>query len=247
MYNALKKIATKLIPRRFLFEHEEKLRGLYALFNSGNRFECNVCGKKLDHFVVNHRDDLLCPNCGSLQRNRRLWQLLQVEFLNPGMTVLDFSPSRCLYRRMKKIETIRYESTDLSGDFMADHQFDITQLAAADNTYDLIVCYHILEHIPNDRVAMQELLRVMKPGATALVQTPFKDGDIYENDGIVTDADRLKHFGQEDHVRVYSVNGLQQRLSAAGFIVDVRKYTTDENRYGLSTDETILILTKPKM
>jgi SAM-dependent methyltransferase len=130
---------------------------------------------------------------------------------------------------------------------MADHQFDITQLAAADHAYDLIVCYHILEHIPNDRVAMQELLRVMKPGATALVQTPFKDGDIYENDNIVTDADRLKHFGQEDHVRVYSVNGLQQRLSAAGFIVDVRKYTTDENRYGLSTDETILILTKPKM
>jgi len=245
MYNALKKIITRIIPRHKLFEHEEKLRGMYSVFNRGNNFECNVCGKKLDHFIATHRNDLLCPNCGSLQRNRRLWQLLQVEFLNPGMTVLDFSPSRCLYRRMKKIEGIYYESTDLSGDFIADHQFDITKLDAADNRYDLIICYHILEHIPDDRLAMNELFRVMKPGAKALVQTPFKEGEIYENDAIVTETERLKHFGQEDHVRIYSVAGLQERLVNIGFIVEIRKYTTDENRYGLSTDETIFVLTKP--
>jgi SAM-dependent methyltransferase len=245
MYNALKKIATGLIPRKWLFEHEEKLRGIYSVFNSGNNFECNVCGKKLDHFVPTHHSDQLCPNCGSLQRNRRLWQLLQVEFINPGMVILDFSPSRCLYRRMKKIGVINYQSTDLSGDFIAENHFDITNLPIADNTYDLIICYHILEHIPNDKLAMKELFRVMKPGAKALVQTPFKDGDIYENDAIATEADRLEHFGQEDHVRVYSVDGLQQRLTDVGFLVEARKYTTDENRYGLSTNETILILTKP--
>lgn len=245
MYAILKKIITQIIPRRLLFEQEEKLRGLYSAFYSGDRFQCNVCGKKLKAFISTPNNDLLCPNCGSLQRNRRLWQLLQVEFINPGMHVLDFSPSRCLYRKMKKMVGLVYQSTDLSGDFIADHQFDITKLDAPDSHYDLVICYHILEHIPNDRLAMQELFRVMKPGATALVQTPFKEDNTYEDASIVSEKERLLHFGQEDHVRIYSVAGLQERLEKAGFSVDARHYTDDSNHYGLSTDETIFVLTKP--
>ena len=243
MYQILKNIATGLIPRQFLFANEEKLRRLYSFFYSGNQCECNICGKNLKRFVATSNGDLLCPNCGSLQRNRRLWQLLQTEFVKPEMAILDFSPSRCLYRKMKNISGIDYQSTDLSGDFIADHRYDITNIEVADNTFDLIICYHILEHIPNDALAMKELLRVLKPGAKVLIQTPFKEGGIYENESVVNEKERLKHFGQEDHVRIYSVEGLKQRLETSGFSLDVRKHHRDDH-YGLG-NETILVTTKP--
>lgn len=245
MYQVLKNIALKLIPRKLLFEHEEDLRRVYSLLYRGNVCQCNICGKHLSRFIVTENNDLLCPNCGSLQRNRRLWELLETEFVKPGINILDFSPSRCLYRKMKKISGIKYESTDLSGDFIADYQYDITKLPVAAAQYELILCYHILEHIPNDIAAMQELLRVMKPGAKALIQTPFKVGKIYEDNHIVSEKERLAHFGQEDHVRIYSVAGLKERLKTAGFLVEVREKFQDENNYGLDSDEKVFVLTKP--
>lgn len=245
MYSTFKKIVTQIIPRKFLYEQEENIRKIYSVLYSGNQFQCNICGKKLKKFIETNHHDLLCPNCGSLQRNRRLWFLLENEFLKPNSTILDFSPSRCLYRKLKKNSTITYHSTDLSGDFIADFQFDITNLKVADNTYDLVICYHILEHIPDDNKAMQELFRIMKNGAKALVQTPFKEGEVYENDSIVTASERLKHFGQEDHVRVYSVEGLKNRLVQSGFQVEILENFDKNNNYGLNSFEKILVLTKP--
>lgn len=245
MYQTIKKIITTIVPRELLFEQEENWRGLYAVFYTGNSHQCPICNKKLIHFIPTSNNDSLCPSCGSLQRNRRLWSLLQAEFLIPNSTVLDFSPSRCLYRRLKKYPNINYQSTDLSGDFIADYQFDITNLKIADNSFDLIICYHILEHIVDDSSAMKELFRVMKPGAKALVQTPFKEGGIYEDFSITTDEERLKHFGQEDHIRIYSVLGLKDRLERCGFSVEIRTDFIDENMFGFDKNETILVLSKP--
>ncbi|PWA07200.1 methyltransferase domain-containing protein [Flavobacterium psychrotolerans] len=245
MYQTIKKLITSIVPRKLLFEQEENLRGLYALFYAGNSHQCPVCNKNLKKFIPISNYDSLCPSCGSLQRNRRLWSLLLAEFLTPNSTVLDFSPSRCLYRRLKKYPNINYLSTDLSGDFIADYQFDITNLKISDNSLDLIICYHILEHIVDDITAMKELFRVMKPGAKALVQTPFKEGAIYEDFSIASDEERLKHFGQEDHVRIYSVLGLNDRLESCGFNVEIRTNFIDENKFGFDKNETILVLSKP--
>lgn len=245
MYQTFKNIILQIVPRKIIFEQEETLRSLYSFFYSGNSFQCNICSKNLRKFITLSNGDSLCPNCGSLKRNRRLWSLLETEFLVPNGVVLDFSPSRCLYRKMKKRENINYQSTDLSGDFIADHQFDITNLNLADNCLDLVICYHILEHIENDVQAIKELFRVMKPGAKALVQTPFKEGEIYEDYSIVTAEDRLKHFGQEDHVRIYSVSGLKKRIENCGFIVEIREDFNDENKYNFDKKEKILVITKP--
>ena len=244
MYHTLKKIITRLVSRKFLFEQEENWRHWYALFYSGTAFQCSVCDKNLSRFIKTENDSL-CPNCGSLQRNRRLWQLLETEFLKNNVSILDFSPSRCLYRKLKKRNDIHYQSTDLSGNFIADFHWDITQLDCKNNTFDLVVCYHILEHIPNDVLAMQELFRILKPGGKILVQTPFKEGAIYENPKIVSEQERLIHFGQEDHVRIYSVAGLKSRLEQCGFGVEIRKYSNEKTRLDLDTNETILVLTKP--
>jgi SAM-dependent methyltransferase len=245
MYQTFKKIITKVVSRKFIFEQEETLRSWYSIFYAGNKYECNICQKKLRKFITFSNEDSLCPNCGSLKRNRRLWSLLETELLVPNMSILDFSPSRCLYRKLKKMKTINYKSTDLSGDFIADHHFDITNLEITDNSLDLVICYHILEHVNDDIQAIKELFRVMKPGGKALIQTPFKDGNIYEDYSIVSDEERLKHFGQEDHVRIYSVSGLGKRLGNCGFLVKIIEDSSTENKYDFDEKEIIILITKP--
>ncbi|QIX62967.1 class I SAM-dependent methyltransferase [Hymenobacter sp. BT18] len=242
MYSVLKSFVKSLLPRRVLFAGEPVLRlAVYQLYR-GNRYACPVCSRHMRAFIDLPMGEKLCPACGSLGRGRRLWQLLHEEFYRPGLTVLDFSPSRSLYRALKQDARIHYESTDLSGDFMADQQYDITRIDASSATYDLILCYHILEHIPDDRQAMRELRRVLKPCGICLIQTPFREGGIYENEAVRTDAERLAHFGQADHVRVYSVAGLTERLQASGFRVQVREFQeATDNRFGFKPQEVVLV------
>jgi len=174
-----------------------------------------------------------------------MWQLLNNGLLNEGITVLDFSPARDIYRLMRKQKGINYFSTDLSGEFIADYNYDITNIDAVDNKFDLIICYHILEHIIDDIKAMQELYRVLKPKGHILVQTPFKEGKIYEDYTISSSEDRLKHFGQDDHVRIYSVEGLKNRLISVGFTVEVLSYNDEPNNInGLKNNEHVLLLSK---
>jgi hypothetical protein len=157
MYKVFKNIITIILPKKALFKNEEMLRSVYSLFYTGSDYCCPICSKQLSQFVNTKQNDSICPNCGSLQRNRRLWLLLESEFLKPRFKILDFSPSRCLYRKLKKRNDIEYVSTDLSGDFIADYQWDITKTGAADSFFDLIICYHVLEHVKEDTLAMREL------------------------------------------------------------------------------------------
>jgi len=107
-----------------------------------------------------------------------------------------------------------------------------------DNFFDRIICYHILEHIPDDRKAMVELFRVLKPGGTMLLQTPFREGEIFEDPAITKADERMKYFGQEDHVRVYSVKGITERLGQAGFQVEVLQFNEQpSNSSGFSEKE----------
>lgn len=246
MYKSLKKIVQKCVPKTFLFKNEVIFRKLYATFYTGTAKECTICNKKLSRFVIDHRREFLCPNCGSLARDRRLWSLLSAQFLKDNSKILDFSPSRSLARRLKSMATINYFPSDLSGHFLADYHFDITKIEAKDATFDLICCYHILEHIEKDNVAMDELFRVLKSDGIIFIQTPFKDGATYENETITSEKDRLAHFGQEDHVRIYSENGLKERLLTAGFTIEIKHFTEEANNYfGFSKKETVFLATKP--
>ena len=244
MYTKTKQILFQLVPKNFVLQNEVWLRNVhYHLFHRGSNHECSICEKKIKSFVVN-KNHLICPNCGSMQRNRRLWPLLKQEFIVEQITILDFSPSRVLFRKFKNIKNITYLSTDFENEFRADYSFDITNIALESNSVDLIICYHILEHIENDKKAMQELYRILKNGGKALIQTPFKTGEIYEDHSIITPQDRKQHFGQEDHVRFYSVAGLKNRLENEGFQVEIRKFEKEETYLGLEPNETILICEK---
>lgn len=245
MYNQIKHLLRKIIPRKFIFKHEQLFRGIYYQFYRGENYNCNLCNKKLRKFIQIENGDRLCPNCGSSSRDRRLWQLLDSEFLRMNMKILDFSPSRSIYRRLKKQPFISYTSSDLSGDFLSEVRYDITKITAGVESYDLVICYHVLEHIENDIRAMEEIHRVLKNNGTCLVQTPYKDGEIYEDHAIKTEKDRLKHFGQKDHVRIYSVKGLKERLTSCSFDVEAKEFKVEnDNLYGFESNETILICKK---
>ncbi len=243
MYNLLKNSATRFIPKKLLFRIEPILRKCYAVTKQGSNHECVICDFKASDWVQLPNNDLLCPNCGSLARDRRLWQILKEQYIKSNIQVLDFSPSRPIYRNWKKEKNVNHIASDLSGDFMADVAYDITQIVEKENTFDLIICYHILEHVIDDVKAMSELYRVLKPNGTVLIQTPFKEGEIYEDYSITSEAERLLHFGQEDHVRVYSVEGLKTRLESVGFDVIVNRFERD-TYLGFSANEIVILASK---
>lgn len=233
----------KVFPKQFLFRYEYLFRYFYYLRFIGNKYKCNICGSRI-RFFVEIKNDRLCPRCGSLQRTRRLWQILFSEFIKGEQTILDFSPSRNIYRLMKKNNNY-YVSSDLSGDFISDVAYNILDIDCKDEKFDLVICYHILEHIDDDFKAMKELLRVLKKEGYCIIQTPFKECEIYENSSITSPSEREKHFGQSDHVRVYSIYGLKNRLESVGFQVEVRNYKEEnENFRGFNTEETVLICKK---
>lgn len=244
MYNFIKKRINHYFPG-LINRHEATLRKILVFFYKGDKVQCTICGNRLQQFIQHHTGDL-CPGCGSLGRHRRLWSVLGEQVIpRPNEAILHFSPSKVIQRKLKK-EFPHYTSTDYEGGLHTDKALDITKIDEPDNTYHMIICFHVLEHITEDHKAIAELYRILKPGGKAIIQTPFKEGEIYE-DFSVTDKDQRKAcFGQEDHVRVYSVEGLKERLKAGFFDVDVLSYQEDpDNRFGFKTEEYILVARKP--
>lgn len=242
MYKVLKTIFNTVFSKKLRYQLEPVLRSSYSIFKKGKNHLCVICNFESSSFELLQNNDLLCPKCGSLARDRRLWQILSEKFIKSNISVLDFSPSRTLYRNWKKEVDLKYISSDLSDNFIADVAYDITNIPQEKDQFDLIVCYHILEHVIDDAKAMSELHRVLKPNGTIILQTPFKEGAIYEDYSITSEADRLVHFGQIDHVRYYNVDGLKKRLENAGLKVQVHQYEKDS--YLGFSNEVILFATK---
>lgn len=243
MYNSLKRIAKLIIPKQILLKNEFFFRKLISLKYKGNKYQCNICNFKLKRFVILDDNDLLCPKCGSRSRTRRLYKILNETNALNG-TVLHFSPPSSLSKKFKKLKSINYFSSDFENEFIADYNYDITSIASEANSFDLIICYHVLEHIEDDIKAMSELFRVLKPNGRCFIQTPFKDGNIYEDYSITTESARKSAFGQKDHVRVYSVEGLQNRIESVGFKVKIKTFEKNaSDAFGLQP-ETVLLVEK---
>jgi SAM-dependent methyltransferase len=242
MYSSLKNLALRLFPKEKLVRYEPYVRKVLSVFYRGGRCRCNICGQGLGRFVRLENGEKLCPSCGSLGRTRRLYVLLEDRLA--GKTMLDFSPSRGWYRLMKSRKDVDYTATDYANEFLSDKKMDITRLEEPSNRFDLVICYHVLEHVPDDAAALSELYRVLKPGGECLVQTPFREGGIYEDASINTPGERLKHFGQDDHVRVYSVEGLKERMERQGFAVEVKRFEEADDVLGLDAGEIVLIAKK---
>lgn len=242
MYSRLKNIAKSIIPKSLIRKNEKLIRGVVSLAYRGSEYYCNICDTNLRKFVTLENGNRLCPNCGSLPRTRRLWELIRSDL--EGKTLLHFSPSSSMKQNIAKSDVKKYITTDYEDEFQAEEQYDIQNIELDDNSVDRIICFHILEHIPDDKKAMKELYRILKKEGLCYIQTPFKEGEIYENESITTPEGRLEHFGQEDHLRIYSVTGLKQRLEEAGFGVEVKIFENDNNVNGFEKQEIVLLAKK---
>ncbi len=239
MYEQLKNI----VPKKFIKNNKKLLRNLISIFYIGNNYQCNICNFKMSHFIKLKNKDRICPKCGSLARTRNLWNLLENEI--QGKTILHFSPSPSLKTKIESLNNIKYVTSDYAGEFEATKRLNIESIDEPNDSYDLVICYHILEHIENDIKAMKELHRIIKPKGKCIIQTPFKTGEIYENKEVKTDEERLIHFGQKDHLRIYSVEGLMNRLESVGFQTKLIEYKEVNNYYGYDINEKVIIAEKP--
>lgn len=242
MYKTAKKILSKVVSRRQLLQYEVFLRKGYGVLYSGTACHCTLCNKKLRYFIPMPANNLLCPTCGSLSPDRRLWIILNEGLLKSGIRILDFSPSRPMFRKLKHVQDIHYSSTNLSGNFIADHAYDITALDVPDASLDLIICYDILQYITDDITAMAELYRVLKTGGTALIQTPFSSTAANEDTLINEPEVPVLQPAQKGKSHTYTVIGLTRKLEKAGFGIEVRNLP--ESIYNGLTAETVIVAYK---
>ncbi len=243
------------VPRPLLISLSKLARPILDLYYRGNKFTDPINNKSYRKFLpygyVNIRENVLSPGTLSLERHRLLWLFLQqeTEVFNQKLKVLHFAPEQAFYKRFKKIKNWDYITTDLYSP-LADVKADITNLPFNDNEFDLVLCNHVLEHIPNDTKAMQELYRIMKPGAMGIFQIPLDKNrnTTYQDDTITDRGERTRIFGQYDHVRVYGMDYFD-KLKSIGFEVKKVDFTsrlskTDIVKYGLEEGEILPVVYK---
>lgn len=252
---SLFKFCLNLIPRPLLIRLSYLVRPIIALFLKGDKYTDPIDGKSFKSFLPYgygvQRPNVLSPSTLSLERHRLLWLYLNNEtnFFKDEKKVLHFAPEQCFLKRFRKLKNISYTTTDLLSP-IADVKADICDLPFDDNSYDIILCNHVLEHIPDDTKAMQELYRVMKPGGYGIFQIPQDlNRDVTFEDNTITDrAERAKIFGQYDHVRVYGRDYFN-KLRSIGFKVEEVDYTArlsedDITKYCLAKGEIIPVVYK---
>ncbi|MEN8815999.1 MAG: methyltransferase domain-containing protein [Nonlabens sp.] len=249
------KFFLNLIPRPWLISASYYVRPLIAWWYRGDRYEDPIDGKTFKSFLPygyeSVRENVLSPSTLSLERHRLLWLYLKnkTDLLTRPQKLLHFAPEQCFYKRFRNSETIQYTTTDLNSP-LADVLADICDLPFSDNEFDFILCNHVLEHIPDDFKAMQEIFRILKPGGNAILQIPLENNRevTFEDDSITDRKERARIFGQYDHVRVYGMDYFQ-RLEKVGFKIDAIDYTKElgakqVDRYRLAAGELIPVVRK---
>lgn len=250
------KFFLNLIPRPILIRLSYVVRPIVAFFLRGEKYTDPIDGKSFRKFLPygyeTVRENVLAPGTLSLERHRLFWLYLtsETDFFSAPLRVLHFAPEQAFLKRFRKLKNLQYTTTDLNSP-IADVKADICELPFEDNSYDFIICNHVLEHIPDDHKAMKELYRVLAPGGTAILQVPYEaDRKITFEDDSITDAkERARIFGQYDHVRVYGMDYFDT-LRQIGFEVEAVDYTTrlsEEtiNKYRLAKGELLPVCTKP--
>lgn len=200
-------------------------RPLISFYLKGTTYTDPIDNKSFRKFLPYgygvQRLNALSPSTFSLERHRLLWLYLknETDFFTSAKKVLHIAPEQCFLKQFKAQGNLNYITADLNSP-IADVKADICNLPFKENTFDVILCNHVLEHIENDKKAMSELFRVLKPGGMGVFQVPqdLNREKTYEDLTITSPKERAKHFGQYDHVRIYGRDYFD-KLRAVGFIV----------------------------
>ena len=268
----IRSLVKQLVPERvrmLRYSLYEKARYYPVIvFSLGNRLECPFCGWHFRRFrpagfhypviiekqvIGGHwHEDNVCPRCMSNARERLAYLYLKDRtslFQNPAR-LLHIAPEPQLSNVFKRSPNLKYVSADLFEPGVMS-RFDIQKTPFADETFDVVICNHVMEHVSDDSVAMAEVYRILKPGGWAMLQVPIalKLDRTIEDPTATTDEQRIERFGQEDHVRLYSRPDYLARLQAAGFSVTAESYpvalgSDKVQRFGLVQEEEIFLCYK---
>ncbi|MDP2362954.1 MAG: methyltransferase domain-containing protein [Ignavibacteria bacterium] len=250
MHYKIKKYVDKVFPNfsRKVFYKANSIR------YRGDKYFCPICEKGFSKFLTGPditRKYLKCPGCGSLERQRLLWLYLvnKLEIKNQKINLLNIAPDYATQTALQRLKNIYYYSVDLNSP-LAIKKNDITNLEFKDNYFDAIICYHVLEHVENDRKALSEMLRVLKPNGWAILQSPIEidRATTFEDHTITKPQERKRIFGQEDHVRIYG-RDYTTRLEESGFVVKEDDFINnltqfEKEKYLLNSSEVIYFCTK---
>jgi SAM-dependent methyltransferase len=229
--------------------HITKTRNKFArMAGEGAARYCPLCDYygRFAPFGSPPRFDARCPSCASLERHRLIWLLiLRRGLFGKDHRMLHFAAEGVLRRHLAGL-VASYATAEIRADLQPDHVLNIEAIDLPDESFERVMCNHVLEHVDDAR-ALREVFRILTPGGVAIFTTPVVEGwaATYENPAVTSKADRLLHFGQADHVRLFG-RDLRDRIRAAGFQLD--EFTAvepDVHRYGLMRGETVFIATKP--
>jgi SAM-dependent methyltransferase len=251
----LRTIAKQVLPKNSLPLAMEITGALQSIWYVGEEFTCPCCNGKFRQFItagVNNRLNARCPKCNSFERHRLLWLYLKrkTNLFTDKLRVLHICPEYFFQKNLKSMPNIEYIGAGLAAPF-ATVEMDITDIDEPDNSYDVILCNHVLEHVQKDYKALKELFRVLKSDGWAILQVPvdFNREETFEDPSITSPKDREIYFGKDDHVRVYGLD-YKNRLEKAGFRVKVEDYAQELGtemikQHCLQKKDDIYFCTKP--
>lgn len=217
--------------------------------------KCPICQNSYEMFNpygVNLIPNRCCPHCGSLERHRVLQKILERLDIIPRdrpIRLLDIAPTKGLKQRLNDVDNILYLSIDLNSP-LADLKMDVQNLQFPDGSFDIVICYHVLEHIKDDFKAMREIHRCLKQGGLAIIQVPIKKDilETIEGKHIEDPQERKRLFGQEDHLRYYGLD-FKKKIEKAGFAVSIigikNLFSEEEISLYRLDDQDIYLAQKP--
>lgn len=266
MKAAIKELLKTLIPAKF----RPRLRAAYERASYfGFRYKCPICNSRLKTFLPfgftfpvieekkivggGYRQNAVCPICGSYDRERLLYLYLfhKTDIFEKPKKLLHVAPEAAVENILRAKVNVDYVTADVAAKKVM-VQMDITDIRFPDDSFDAIICNHVLEHVIDDGKAMSELYRILNPGGWAILQVPISLTlkNTYEDFSITTITGREQAFGQDDHVRIYAED-YQARLAKAGFKVNVFKWVNEpknfggrRNVFGLIEEEDVYLVTK---
>ena len=261
MYNFIK----NLIP----IKTKNALKLKYKLYKlKGEKYNCPICGYKSkdmfyigENFPVLYQKEIIacgkrkagCHKCHSTDKERLVYLFLmknfKIESKAKNIKLLHMAPEKNLTKLFLKMKFKEYLCGDL---FLEGYKYpnhvknmNLLDLPLKDNYFDLVICNHVLEHIVDDKTAMSEIFRVLKPNGKAILQVPISANTIetFEDINITSRSEREKNFGQYDHVRIYGQDYVH-RLNSIGFSTEIINIFEANKKFAINQKEDIYLVTK---
>lgn len=248
-------LATRILPRHYLQYISHFFLKIFSLFLRGNRFEDPINGmtysRLLPYGRLTSRENAIAPDSMSLERHRLMWLFMKekTNFFNAELKFLHIAPEYCFIKIFKGMKNLDYITADLISPW-ADVKMDVHDIPFDENSFNVVICNHVLEHVDDANKVMKEFYRVMKPGGWGIFQVPIDINNkaTIEDKNVIDPNERERLYWQSDHLRLFGLD-YGKKLSEAGFKVTESDFINELSddlveRYALPKGEIVYFCQK---